>query len=464
MKEFHPKTIIEPFKVRSVEPIRRTTFTERRAALRDAGYNPFLLHASDVLIDLLTDSGTGAMSSRQWAGMIASDESYAGATSFYRFEAAVKEITGFKHVIPTHQGRAAEHILFESTLEPGDIVPNNTHFDTTRANVEHCDAEARDVVIAEGRAPGAPHPFKGNMDLDALRAVLAEAGPGRVPLVMMTVTNNSGGGQPVSMANIRAASAIARGRDIPFFLDACRFAENCWFIKTREPGYADKSPMEIAREMFAFADGCTMSAKKDGMANIGGFLALNDDDLAQRCRNLVILTEGFPTYGGLAGYDLEAIARGLHEALDEDYMRYRIRSIEYFGEKLTAAGIPIIRPTGGHAVYIDARAMLPRIPPHQYPAWSLNNALYVAGGVRGVEIGTVMFGMRPDGTERAAPMDLVRLAFPRRVYTQSHVDYLAEVVAAVSEQRNSLPGYRIVWQAPALRHFTARLEPIPSER
>jgi tryptophanase len=460
MKELRPKTIIEPFKVRSVEPIRFTSFTSRRASLRDAGHNPFLLHASDVLIDLLTDSGTGAMSSRQWAGMIASDESYAGATSYYRFEAAVKDITGFKHVIPTHQGRAAEHILFDSTLETNDVVPNNTHFDTTRANIEHCGAAARDVPVIEGSRPEEIHPFKGNMDLDALRTVIAEAGPGRVPMVMMTVTNNSGGGQPVSMANIRAASEIAHNRGIPFFLDACRFAENSWFIKTREPGYADKSPIEIAREMFAYADGCTMSAKKDGMANIGGFLALNDDDLAQRCRNLLILTEGFPTYGGLAGYDLEAIACGLYEALDEDYLRYRIHSIEYLGEKLIAAGVPIIRPTGGHAVYIDARAMLPRIPPLQYPAWSLNNALYLAGGVRGVEIGTVMFGLQPDGTERPAPMDLVRLAFPRRVYTQSHVDYVAEVVIGVSAEADSLPGYRIAWQAPALRHFTARFEPI----
>jgi len=460
MREFCPKTIIEPFKVRSVEPIRFTTFTERRAALRDAGYNPFRLHAADVLIDLLTDSGTGAMSSRQWAGMIASDESYAGATSFYKFEAAVKDITGFAHVIPTHQGRAAEHILFDSMLAAGDIVPNNTHFDTTRANIEHTGAEARDLVIAEGRQPQTIHPFKGNIDLDALRETLAGSPPPRVPLVMMTVTNNSGGGQPVSMANIRAASAIARDRGIPFFLDACRFAENACFIKMREPGYADKAPIEIAREMFSYADGCTMSAKKDGMANIGGFLAMNDDALALRCRNLLILTEGFPTYGGLAGYDLEAIAQGLYEALDEHYLRYRLRSIEYLGEKLTAAGVPIVRPPGGHAIYIDARAMLPHIAPLEYPAWSLNNALYETGGVRGVEIGSVMFGLQPDGSERAAAMDLVRLAFPRRVYTQSHVDYLAEVIFAVNEERARLPGYRITWQAPALRHFTATLEPI----
>ena len=460
MQEFVPRTIIEPFRVRSVEPIRFTTLAEREQKLEQAGYNPFLLHASDVLIDLLTDSGTGAMSSRQWAGMIASDESYAGATSFYKFEAAVQDITGFKHVIPTHQGRAAEHILFSVIARPGDVIPNNTHFDTTRAHVENAGAEARDLVIAEGRQPRLIHPFKGNMDLDALRATVRALEREKIPAIMMTVTNNSGGGQPVSMANIRAASEIAHEHGIPFFIDACRFAENSWFIKTREAGYADKAPIDIAREMFSYADGCTMSAKKDGMANIGGFLAVNDDDLAMRCRTLEILTEGFPTYGGMAGYDLEAIAQGLYEALDEHYLRYRIRSIAYLGEKLTAAGVPIIEPTGGHAVYIDARALLPHIPPLQYPGWSLNNALYLLGGVRGVEIGSVMFGRHPDGSESAAAMELVRLAFPRRVYTQSHVDYLAEVILAVYEQRARLPGYRIVWQAPVLRHFTARLEPI----
>lgn len=460
MREFHSQTIIEPFRVRSVEPIRFTTLAQREAALIRAGYNPFLLHADEVLIDLLTDSGTGAMSSRQWAGMIASDESYAGATSFYKFEAAVQQITGYKHVIPTHQGRAAEHILFTTIAKPGDVIPNNTHFDTTRAHVEHSGAEARDLVIEEGHHPRLIHPFKGNMDIAALRQTITEVGLERIPAIMLTVTNNSGGGQPVSLANIRAVSELARANRIPFFLDACRYAENAWFIKTREPGYADKSPLEIAQEMFSYADGCTMSAKKDGMANIGGFLAVNDDSLAAQCRNLEILTEGFPTYGGMAGYDLEAIAQGLYEALDEHYLRYRIRSIAYLGEKLTAAGVPIVLPTGGHAVYLDAREMLPHIPPLQYPAWSLNNALYLLGGVRGVEIGSVMFGQQPDGSEHAAAMELVRLAFPRRVYTQSHVDYLAEVILEVYNQRGHLPGYRLVSQAPVLRHFTARLAPV----
>jgi tryptophanase len=460
MRPFTPRTIIEPFKVRSVEPIRFTTFPEREAALKTAGYNPFQLHAVDVLIDLLTDSGTGAMSSRQWAGMIASDESYAGATSFYKFETAVKDITGFRHVIPTHQGRAAEHILFATAVQPGHVIPSNTHFDTTRANIEHCRGEARDLVIAEGRQPRTIHPFKGNMDLDRLRATIAEVGPARIPMVMMTVTNNSGGGQPVSMANIRAASDIAHEHGLPFIIDACRFAENSWFIKTREQEYADRAPIEIVREMFGYADGCTMSAKKDGMANIGGFLALNDDALAMRCRNLLILTEGFPTYGGLAGYDLEAIAQGLYEALDPHYLQYRIRSVAYLGDKLVAAGVPIVQPTGGHAIYIDAREALPHLPVNQYPAWALNNAFYLMGGVRGVEIGSVMFGQQPDGSEKPAAMELVRLAFPRRSYTQSHVDYLAEVILATYAERERLPGYRITWQAPSLRHFTARLEPV----
>ena len=460
MKEFHPETIIEPFRVRSVEPIRFTTMSEREQALEAAGYNQFQLNAKDVLIDLLTDSGTGAMSAQQWAGMIASDESYAGSASFYRFESAVRDITGFNHIIPTHQGRGAEHILFSCIAGPGDIIPNNTHFDTTRAHAEHAGAEARDLIIREGREPRTIHPFKGNMDLEALEAALRQSGERRVPAVMMTITNNSGGGQPVSMANIRSAGEIAHAHGIPFILDACRFAENAWFIKTREEGYADKTPIEIAREMFGYADGCTMSAKKDGMANIGGFLALNDESLATRCRNLEILTEGFPTYGGMAGYDMEAIAQGLYEALDEDYLRYRVRSIAYLGDKLTAAGVPIVQPTGGHAIYLDAREMLPHIPPAQYPAWSLNNTLYLLGGVRGVEIGTVMFGAQPDGTEKPAAMELVRLAFPRRAYTQSHVDYLAEVILSAHAQREQLPGYRMVSTAAVLRHFTARLHPI----
>jgi tryptophanase len=457
---FNPKTIIEPFRVRSVEPIRFTDAQQREQKLESAGYNQFLLHAEDVLIDLLTDSGTGAMSSRQWAGMIASDESYAGATSFYKFEESVRKITGFKHVIPTHQGRAAEHILFSSIVKPGDYVINNTHFDTTRAHVEHAGAQACDVPIPEASQPRLVVPFKGNMDVDALRELIKKVGRQHIPVIMMTITNNSCGGQPVSMANIRQVSAIARENGIPFFLDACRFAENSWFIRIREPGYGDKTPLEIAREMFRYADGCTMSAKKDGMANIGGFLAVNDDDLATRCRNFEILTEGFPTYGGMAGYDLEAIAQGLFEALDEGYLRYRIRSIEYLGEKLIAAGIPIIQPTGGHAVYLDCKEMLPHIPSLQYPAWAFNNALYLVGGVRGVEIGSVMFGLQPDGTEKPATMELVRLAFPRRVYTQSHVDYLFEVIEAVNANKDTLRGYAIVSQARQLRHFTVRLKPL----
>jgi len=460
MSEFVPVAIIEPFRIRSVEPIRFGTPRERREKLAAAGWNPFRLHADDVLIDLLTDSGTGAMSSQQWAAMIASDESYAGSPSFYRFEAAVQDITGFPHVIPTHQGRAAEHILFASVAERGDVVLSNTLFDTTRAHVEHVGAEGRDLPIAAARDPRRRHPFKGNLDVDALDAALGELGRERVPLVLLTVTNNSGGGQPVSLANARAVAETCRRHGVPLFLDACRFAENAWFVKTREEGQAERAPIDIARDFFALADGCTMSAKKDGMANIGGFLALRDDELAARCRNLEILTEGFPTYGGMAGYDLEAIARGLYEALDEHYLRYRVRSIEYLGEKLIAAGVPIIEPTGGHAVYLDAAAMLPAVPPLAFPAWALNNQLYLTGGVRGVEIGSVMFGRQSDGSERPAAKELVRLAFPRRVYTQSHVDYVAEVLLHVFAHRAGIGGYRIVEEAPFLRHFTARLEPL----
>jgi tryptophanase len=459
---FTPRTIIEPFRIKSVEPIRQTTPAERDIALKAAHYNLFLLRARDVLIDLLTDSGTGAMSSRQWAGMMMGDESYAGADSFYRFEAAVRKITRLKHVIPTHQGRAAERILFGAAVKAGDIVPNNTHFDTTRANIEARGATALDIPIAEGRRPEVSHPFKGNMDLVALERVLTED-RARVPLVMMTVTNNSGGGQPVALENLRAASAICRKHGVPFFLDACRFAENSWFIKMREPGHAGESPMEIAQEMFSLVDGATMSAKKDGMANIGGFLAINDDDLARRCKDNLILTEGFVTYGGLAGYDLEAIAVGLEEALDEDYLRYRIASVQYLADRLTAAGVPMVTPPGGHALYIDAKAMLPHIPQSQYPAWALSCALYLVGGVRSVEIGSMMFGQQPDGSEKPAAMELVRLAFPRRVYTQSHVDYLAEVLLYVNERRASISGMRIVEQPPALRHFTVKLAPVNAD-
>ena len=460
LREFITNIIIEPFRIRSIEPIRFTTMDERKKLLKEAGYNPFLLKAKDVLIDLLTDSGTGAMSSAQWSGMIASDESYAGSESYYKFEAAVQDITGFKHVIPTHQGRAAENILFTTIASKGDVIPNNTHFDTTRAHVEHKGAEALDLVIEEGKHPQKIHPFKGNMDIEKLEQVIAERGAGNIPAIMLTATNNSGGGQPVSMKNIRDVSKIARKHGIPFFLDACRFAENCWFIKTREAGYENTTPLEIARRMFKYADGCTMSAKKDGMSNIGGFLALNDDDLARKCRSLTILTEGFPTYGGMAGYDMEAVAVGLYEALDEGYLRYRIRSTAYLGEKLQFAGISIVQPTGGHAVYIDAKSMLPHIPPLQYPAWSLSNALYLVGGIRAVEIGSVMFGLQQDGTEKPAAMELVRLAIPRRVYTQSHVDFLAEVVINTYYQRDALKGYKIVSDPAVLRHFSAKLEPL----
>ena len=452
------KTIIEPFRIKTVEPIRQTTREQRAVAIREAGYNFFLLKARDVLIDLLTDSGTGAMSSRQWAGMMMGDESYAGARSFYRFQDAVQKITNLKHVLPTHQGRAAERILFGSVLNPGDIVPNNTHFDTTRANIESIGAIGLDIPVPEALQPQTIHPFKGNMDLEALETVLQEQGDS-VPLVMVTVTNNSGGGQPVSMANVRAVSEICREYGKPFFLDACRFAENAWFIKIREEGYADKTPLEIAQEMFSYVDGATMSAKKDGLANIGGFLAMNNDDWAQKCRNMEILGEGFPTYGGLAGYDLEAIAVGLEEVLDEDYLRYRIRSVEYLGECLDAVGVPFVKPTGGHALYIDAKAMLPHIPWNEYPAWALSDVLYIEGGVRSVEIGSVMFGRQPDSSEVPAAMELVRLAFPRRMYTQSHVDYLAEVIEYVYGMRDRIRGLKMVEEPPVLRHFTAQFEP-----
>jgi len=454
---FH--TIIEPFRIKSVEPIRFTTRAERAAALERSGYNPFLLRADEVLIDLLTDSGTGAMSKHQWAGMMRGDESYAGADSFYRFEAAVRDITGLRHVIPTHQGRAAERILFTTVLKPGDIVPNNTHFDTTRANIEARGAVALDLPTPEGRQPQVRAPFKGNIDLAALERCL-DANRGKVPLVMITVTNNSGGGQPVSLENIRGAREICRKHGVPLFLDCCRYAENAWFIKTREQGMESKSPIQVARAMFACVDGATMSAKKDGMGNIGGFLALNDPDWTERCKNNLILTEGFTTYGGLAGYDLEALAVGFYEALDEDYLRYRIRSIEYLGDLLTKAGVPIVQPTGGHAVYIDAKAMLPHIPPAQFPAWALACALYLEGGVRGVEIGSVMFGHQPDGTEKPASMELVRLAFPRRVYTQSHVDYLGEVILRVHAMREKIRGMRMTHAPEVLRHFTAQFAPV----
>ncbi len=455
------KTIIEPFRIHTVQAIDLPDVDAREAALQRSGYNLFGLHADEVIIDLLTDSGTGAMSSEQWAGMMRGDETYAGSRSFFRFEETVQRITGFDHVIPTHQGRAAEKILFSVAVEEDSIVPNNTHFDTTRANVEYQGAEARDMVIPGGTDPATILPFKGNIDIDRLRATLDEASD-RVPLVMITVTNNSGGGQPVSMANLREARALCDEYRVPLFLDACRFAENAWFIKMREDGYADRTPREIAEEMFSYADGATMSAKKDGLGNIGGFLALNDSEWALTARNLLILTEGFPTYGGLAGYDLEALAVGLNEVLDENYLRYRIRSTEYLAETVLAGGMPIVQPPGGHAVYLDAASLLPNVPAHQYPAQSLAIELYRAGGVRGVEIGTVMFGkVDPEGgPDRPAAMELVRLAIPRRTYTQSHIDYVAEVVIDVASRADQLGGYEIVEQAPWLRHFTARLNPL----
>jgi tryptophanase len=453
-------TIIEPFRIHTVQAIDLPDLEAREAALERAGNNLFGLHADEVIIDLLTDSGTGAMSSEQWAGMMRGDETYAGSRSFFRFEEAVQNITGFDHVIPTHQGRAAEKILFSVVVKDGDVVPNNTHFDTTRANVEYQGAEARDIVIPGGTDPATILPFKGNMDIGRLRETIAEVGVEKVPLVMITVTNNSGGGQPVSMANLREARAVCDEYGIPLFLDACRFAENAWFIKMREDGHAHRTPREIAQEMFSYADGATMSAKKDGLGNIGGFLALNNSVWAQESRNLLILTEGFPTYGGLAGYDLEALAVGLNEVLDENYLRYRIRSTEYLAETILAGGMPIVQPPGGHAVYLDAAALLPHVPPHHYPAQSLAIELYRAGGVRGVEIGTLMFGRRdPDGgPDEPAAMELVRLAIPRRTYTQSHIDYVAEVVIDVAVRAQELGGYKIVEQAPWLRHFTARLE------
>jgi len=453
------KTIIEPFRIHSVEPLRFLTEDERRAKIREAGYNLFRLHADDVLIDLLTDSGTGAMSRDQWAAIQHGDESYAGSPSWYAFLEAVQELFPFPHVIPTHQGRAAEKILFGVIGGPGKVVPNNTHFDTTRANVEFTGAEAVDLVIPEGREPQTVHPFKGNMDLEALEALLEERATD-VPVVFVTITNNSGGGQPVSLENLRGVRALCDRFGVPLFLDACRFAENAWFIKLREPGQADRAIPDIVREIASLADGMTMSAKKDPLANIGGWLAMRDDDLAERCRNLLILTEGYVTYGGLAGRDLEAIAQGLRECVDEHYLRYRVRSTEYLAEALDAAGVPLVKPAGGHAVYLDARALLPHVSPLEYPGQSLAVALYEAGGIRACEIGTVMFGRHPDGTEEPAAMDLVRMAIPRRTYTQSHVDYVIEVVTAVAERAGELRGYRIVEQPSQLRHFTVRFEPL----
>ncbi len=452
---FEVKTIIEPFRIKTVEPIRMTTHREREAILRVARFNLFGVHAVDVLIDLLTDSGTSAMSSEQWAAIMRGDESYAGARSFFRLYDRVCEMTGFKEILPTHQGRASERILFDTLCSEGLIVPNNCHFDTTRANVEQSGAQAVDLVIDACKDPASRHPFKGNMDVDRLRALIEKEGRERIPLCMVTITNNSGGGQPVSLENLRSVREVCDEFEIPFFLDACRFAENAYFIKQREPGMSDRSIPEIVRETFDLADGATISAKKDGLVNIGGLLLFRDRDLALQARNNLILTEGFPTYGGLAGRDLDAMAQGFVEIVDEHYLAYRIRSVAYLGEKMVAGGVPIMEPPGGHAVYIDAGRFCPHIPPTQFPGQAVVVGLYRHAGIRAVEIGSVMFG----GGEHDAPdMELVRLAIPRRVYTQSHIDYVAEAVVELYENRDSLKGLRIVEEPPALRHFTAAFE------
>ena len=455
------KTIIEPFRIKSVEPIGMSTPEEREEALIRSHYNLFMVPAREITIDLLTDSGTGAMSAAQWAAVMQGDESYAGALSWERFEAAVRGITGFKRVVPTHQGRAAERILFGTIAKPGSVIPSNTHFDTTRANIEARGAKAVDLVCAEGRRPELVAPFKGNMDVAALEKLIAEVGRENIPVVMITVTNNSGGGQPVSLANLREVSAVCRKHRIPFFIDACRFAENAWFIKTREEGQANRTPRAIAQEMFSLADGATMSCKKDGIANMGGFIALNDEELYSQLVNPLILGEGFLTYGGLAGRDLDAIAVGLEEALEEDYLRYRIASTEYLAAGLRKAAVPLVEPPGGHAVFIDAKAMLPHIPALQFPGQSLSIEIFRVGGIRACEIGSVMFAAKNEkGEEMPAPMELVRLAIPRRVYTQSHMDYVVEAIGEVAARRKELRGVEIVEQPPFLRHFTAKFRPL----
>ncbi len=447
------KTIIEPFRIKSVEPLRRTTPAEREALLKQAGYNLFQLRAADVLLDLLTDSGTSAMSTAQWAAMMRGDESYAGSESFFRLQAVVQDLTGYRYVIPTHQGRAAERILFTVMCRAGHVVPNNTHFDTTRANIEAAGARAVDLPLPEAADTQARLAFKGNIDVAALERLIVEEGAARIPLAMLTVTNNSSGGQPVSMANVRAVHEVARRHGIPFYLDACRFAENAWFIGRDEPEYAGRAPKQIAQEMFSLADGCTFSAKKDAFANIGGLLCTNDPKLAEKERELLILTEGFPTYGGLAGRDLEAIAVGLEEVLHPDYLEYRIASTSYLGRHIADHGVPIVEPPGGHAIYIDAGRMLPHIPKHAFPGQALAVELYRHAGVRSVEIGSVMFGEH-------AQHELLRLAIPRRVYTQSHIDYLVEAILEVNGRKEALRGLRIVSEPATLRHFTATFEPL----
>jgi tyrosine phenol-lyase len=456
----------EPFRIKVVEPLRRVSREERERLILEAGLNIFSVPADSIAVDLLTDSGTSAMSDRQWAGLMMGDESYAGSRNFYRFADTVRDIFGYPHVIPTHQGRMAENLLFSTVLKPGDVVPNNIHFDTTRANIENQRAEARDLVIDEGLDPTAWHPFKGNLDPQKLDRTLRELGPKRVPLVMITVTNNSGGGQPVSIANVRQVREVCTRHGVPLFFDACRFAENCWFIQSREPGYAGRPILEIARELFSYGDGCTMSAKKDGLVNIGGFLALKNAEWAERITNLLIMVEGFPTYGGLAGRDLEAMSIGLREVLDEDYLAYRIGQVAHLGELLDRAGVPIVKPPGGHAIYLDARAFLAHVPQSQYPGQSLVVALYREYGIRAVEVGSLMFGHRDPATSQMVfpALDLVRLAIPRRVYTTEHIRFVADSVVALHGARERLRGLRITYEAPTLRHFTARLEELaPAE-
>ncbi len=457
-----PKYPPEPFKIKVIEQITRTTLEERQSLMKSAGYNVFNLPADKIYIDLLTDSGTSAMSDNQWAGIMQGDESYAGSRNYYHFEDTVRKIFGFSHVIPTHQGRVAENLLFSTILKKGDVIPNNSHFDTTRANVEYNGGKAVDLVIKEAKDPTRILPFKGNIDLKRLEALIQKAGAENIPLGMLTITNNSGGGQPVSMANIKATSEILHKYGIPLVIDACRFAENAWFIKSRETGFAEKTILEIAREMFSYTDGCTMSAKKDGLVNIGGFIGLNDAGLAQQLTNRLILIEGFPTYGGLAGRDLEAISRGLQEVLDEDYLAYRIGQVARLGDRLSEADVPFVKPTGGHAVYLDAKAFLPHIPQSEFPGISLVAALYVHAGIRAVEIGSLMFASKdPDtGQVRYPDLELVRLAIPRRVYTNSQMDYVADNIIEIYQDRDKLHGYEITYEAPVLRHFTARVKKI----
>ena len=454
----------EPFKIKVVEPIRRTTREERERLLQEAGYNLFQVPADSVYVDLLTDSGTSAMSDHQWAGLMLGDESYAGSKNYYHFEKVVRSIFGYTHVIPTHQGRMAENLLFSTVVKQGMCVPNNIHFDTTRANIEHQHAEALDLVIKEAYDPHCDLPFKGNMDLVRLEDVINREGRSRIPLAMVTITNNSAGGQPVSMENIRETRALLNRYDIPLFFDACRFAENCFFIKEREPGYADTPMLEIARELFSYGDGCTMSAKKDGLVNIGGFLSLNHDQWAQDITNMLILVEGFPTYGGLAGRDLEAMARGLQEVLDEEYLRFRIGQVRYLGELLDNAGVPILKPIGGHAVYLNAKEFLPHVRREEYPGQSLVVALYREYGIRGVEIGTVMFGKKDTTTGRTTypELEMVRLAIPRRVYTNMQITYVAESIIDLYRHRDLIRGLTLTYEAPVLRHFTARFQEVSS--